>query len=162
MPKSPVVQASSLRKLSHGHPAFLPERNDGPPFLPISCYAGWIPSNLSLFLYADARTVTKSVLLVEDSSDYSLHRVPVNSGTGAETSQSITQLKTIKGNAVEDDNGLYWIDNAGSVYRCTPANCANTKVVLATGQTDINTLFQDDSALYWARSSPNQIIRLAK
>lgn len=104
----------------------------------------------------------KSVLLSSDSTIYSLYRVPLPAGMGTYEPQYIAILGSINANAVEDASGLYWIDTTGSVYRCAPANCTNTAVVIATGQNDIATLWQDESALYWARSSPNQIIRLAK
>jgi hypothetical protein len=70
---------------------------------------------------------------------------------------------------------MYFIDSSYSLYRCSPANCGATKTRLATdqptqsqGEFSVTTLFQDDTALYWGRSSSitstgaNQIMRLAK
>jgi hypothetical protein len=113
----------------------------------------------------------KSVLLTGGSSN-ELYRValPATSSTGSP--QYVTNIGSI--NAVEDDKGVYWIDGAYSIYRCGADNCSPSKVRLATDQPTqcqahtVSTLYQDDTALYWGRSSSvtgagaNQIMRLAK
>jgi hypothetical protein len=111
----------------------------------------------------------KSLLLSDGSS---LYRIPLP----AVSSTSNFQYVAITGsmNAVEDANGIYYIDNAYAINRCGAGNCGPTKVRLATDQPTyaqahaVSTLFQDATALYWGRVSSvtgtgaNQIMRLAK
>jgi hypothetical protein len=113
----------------------------------------------------------KSVLMATSSGD--VYRIPLPVSSSASPAQFAMSVGTY--NAVEDANGMYFIDSSYSLYRCSPANCGATKTRLATdqptqsqGEFSVTTLFQDDTALYWGRSSSitstgaNQIMRLAK
>ncbi|MGB8294984.1 MAG: hypothetical protein WCG85_06120 [Polyangia bacterium] len=64
--------------------------------------------------------------------------------------------------ATEVPNGIYWLDTAGTLSRCAASNCTGTQTVLAIGQSEAYTLYQDATALYWGRSGPNQVVWLAK
>ena len=66
--------------------------------------------------------------------------------------------------ATEDASGVYWlqsdgIQNDGTLFRCTPPGCTDKKA-LATGQTPVGDLYQNDSAIFW--SNNGVIMRLAK
>jgi len=113
----------------------------------------------------------KSILMA--TSYYDVYRIPLPVSSSTSPAQFAMSVGT--NNAVEDANGMYFIDSSYSLYRCSPANCGATKTRLATdqptqsqGEFSVTTLFQDDTALYWGRSSSitgtgaNQIMRLAK
>jgi len=107
----------------------------------------------------DANSV--SIILLTPSTYYD--RVPLPAGVGTSYPQSInTGSTTVTEFATEDANGFYWADTSGNINRCASVNCLSTSVVLATGQGTLKGFYQDATALYWARTSPNQIIRLAK
>ena len=108
----------------------------------------------------DANAV--SLILMSSSSYY--YRVPLPAGVGTSYPQSINtgSATAVTAFATEDANGFYWADTAGTISRCASANCYSTMVVLATGQGTLNGFYQDATALYWARTSPNQVVRLAK
>lgn len=101
----------------------------------------------------------KSVLLV-DENNY-LYRVPLPSGYGTNPPTSVIDIGA-NSYAVEDATYLYWMNDTGSVYRCSSGNCQPTKVPLVSGQGAPTSFFQDSTALYWTRSSPNRVVRLAK
>jgi hypothetical protein len=62
--------------------------------------------------------------------------------------------------ATEDATGVYWLQSDdGKLYRCTPPGCADKKA-LATGQTPVGDLYQNDAAIFW--SNNGVIMRLAK
>jgi hypothetical protein len=104
---------------------------------------------------ADANPI--SILLL-DSSGY-LYHVPL-AGLGQTPPSSMNVLTT--SNVTEDTNGVYWMDTLGTLYRCGAGNCSRTTVTLASGQGAITGFYQDDTALYWGRTSPNVVMRLAK
>lgn len=109
----------------------------------------------------------QSILLVDSTS---LYRIPLPVGLGSQAPQKLATLATASGgyytlSGAEDASGVYWLDNDGSLYRCTPSPstgaCTGTKV-LASGQAQTSRLFQDDTALYWGNGNTNQVMRLAK
>ena len=112
----------------------------------------------------------QSVLLSDGNNELFRVGLPATSSTASPT--YVTTIGSI--NAVEGAQGIYFIDDAYMLYRCSPGNCVPTKARLATDQpTQVqahisSTLYQDDSALYWGRSSTvtgtgaNQIMRIAK
>jgi hypothetical protein len=113
---------------------------------------------------------SQSVLLSDGYNELFRVGLPATSSTASPL--YVTTIGSV--NAVEGAQGIYFIDDAYSLYRCSPGNCLPTKARLATDQpTQVqahisSTLFQDDTALYWGRSSSvtgtgaNQIMRLAK
>lgn len=109
----------------------------------------------------DANAVS---VIMFDSSASTYYRValPSGNGTGDPTYVSIQGSDAPTWYATEDAKGFYWVDTGGNINRCAPANCFNTKVQLATGQGTLTGLYQDANALYWSRTSPNVIMRLAK
>ena len=66
------------------------------------------------------------------------------------------------GYAVADENGVYWMDDAGTVYRREVANCGSTRTVMVSGSPKSSAPSQDDVVLYWGTGSPNQILQWAK
>jgi hypothetical protein len=106
----------------------------------------------------------RSVLLI-DVSGSALYRVPLPLGAGVKPPQLLTagtEGKTIVA-ATEDERGVYWLEAAGTLYRCAPDDCSASQTVLAVGQvTTARRLLQDETALYWGTTSPCQIMRLAK
>jgi hypothetical protein len=115
--------------------------------------------------------VNAQSVLLSDSNNL-LFRVGLPAASSTATPLYVTTIGSI--NAVEGAKGIYFIDDAYSLYRCSPGNCVPTKARLATDQpTQVqahvsSTLFQDDTALYWGRSASvtgtgaNQIMRIAK
>jgi hypothetical protein len=109
----------------------------------------------------------KSILIVDASN---LYRIPLPVGLGSQAPQKLVTLATSSGGyytlgATEDASGVYWLDNDGSLYRCTPSSstgaCTDVKI-LASGQAQCSYLYQDATALYWGSGSTNQVMRLAK
>jgi hypothetical protein len=99
-------------------------------------------------------------VLLRDTSTSDLYRVPVPLGFGSQASQSLGVTGQA---ATEDANRLYWIDSQGTLYSCTSSNCVSTTKVLANGQGQLVTrLIQDETSLYWGRTSPSEVMRLAK
>jgi len=100
----------------------------------------------------------KSVLL-RDTNNY-LYRVPLPAGLGMNLPDGTSADAY---SAVEDASYLYWISSSGAISRCAGANCQATPVQLVSaangGQ---SALYQDANAIYWIRSSPQQLMRLAK
>jgi hypothetical protein len=101
----------------------------------------------------------QSVLL---SGSSALYRVPLPSGLPTTLPGLVTQVSGYLQAATEDQNGVYWVESDGTVYSCSATSCASTKKVLAAGQSLSGTLYQDGTALYWANSTPSQVVRLAK
>lgn len=96
---------------------------------------------------------SRSVLLRDTQSIY---RVPLGGAP------ALQQLASPAGYAVEDETGMYWMDDAGTVYRCVASDCAGTKIVLTESGANSSQPFQDGAALYWGGGSPNRVVRLAK
>ncbi len=113
----------------------------------------------------------RSVLIATGPGD--VYRIPLPALSSTSRAQFAMSVGTF--NAVEDANGMYFIDSSYSLYRCSPANCAASRTLLATdqptqsqGESIVSTLYQDDTALYWGRvesitgTGVSQIMRLAK
>jgi len=120
--------------------------------------AGSLTQNMSL---VDANQYS---LLISDTDAGTLSRVPLPLGLGTSPPQLIVTLPLAASltAATEDAGGIYWMDGAGTLSRCTASNCSGTKKVLAIGQSQSSSLYQDTGALYWGRGGPNQVMRLAK
>jgi hypothetical protein len=103
-----------------------------------------------------------SLILLSPTITNSYFRVALPSGNGTNSPGMVPTGGVVTEYAVENSNGFYWADDSGNIKRCAQANCENTSVVLARGQGSFSGLYQDSTALYWSRSSPNQIMRLAK
>ena len=118
-----------------------------------------LADNLDFYMFfLDANP--QSVLLT-DIMDSLLYRVPLPDGLGSNPPQALTGIKTFV--ATEDENGVYWFDSDGNLYRCSPTDCSQTQTVLAKGQSlNGNVLLQDATALYWAVANPYRIMRIAK
>jgi hypothetical protein len=119
---------------------------------------------LSGYLYVDTYAVVDvnavSVLL---SGPAGLYRVALPGDAGAVPPFLIGLGAADVYGATEDTGGVYWLQSDGSLFKCSPSNCAGTKKSLATGQTAESSrynLYQDTSALYWSNST--KIMRLAK
>jgi hypothetical protein len=117
-------------------------------------------------LIADVNT--QSILITDTTAEPgTLYRLPNSSS--ASPPVTVTSFVGSNGGNVfqgvtEDSNGIYWLDGAGTVYRCSASSCTNTKVTLATGQTNTipSGFYQDSTALYFTHRGPYQIMRLAK
>jgi hypothetical protein len=67
--------------------------------------------------------------------------------------------------AIEDANGVYWMQADGNLNSCTLSGCASGNPKnLANNLGLVWNLFQDDSFLYWTSNTAGQglILRLAK
>jgi hypothetical protein len=104
-------------------------------------------------------SVNEASVLLLDVNTKQVYRVPLPLGLG---NNQPTPLGIVASTATEDAAGLYWIDDNGTLSTCQVANCAATTRILAIGQTEPRGLIRDEVALYWGRSTPNQIMRLAK
>lgn len=131
----------------------------------IGLYAS--PSNATYSQLAGGLTQTmtivdansQSILLADSNPSNSLYRVPLPSGLGTAQPQL---LNGAYGVGTEDANNVYW-NNNGTIYKCKPANCASTSFYYRIPQQSATgPLYQDDSALYWGTTSPNQIVKLPK
>ena len=131
----------------------------------IGLYAS--PSNATYSQLAGGLTQTmqivdansQSILLADSNANNSLYRVPLPSGLSTGSPQL---LNGAYGTGTEDANYVYWND-LGTIYKCKPANCANTSSYYRIPQQSATgPLYQDDSALYWGTTSPNQIVKLPK
>jgi hypothetical protein len=135
----------------------------------ISLYTASV-SNVSLARLAGSISPTmtivdvnaRSILLLDNSK---LYRVPLPLGLGNQPPELLTALSngSYFPPATEDTKGVYWLDNDGTLYICSnPLSCGTSKKVLANGQSQSGFIYQDASALYWATSTPSQVLRLAK
>lgn len=114
-------------------------------------------ANLSNSLYV--LSVTEKSVLLRDSGTLQVFRVPLPLGLG-NNSPIATGFTAVT--ATEDATAIYWIDASGTFSTCQVANCAGSTRILAVGQSDASGLIQDSFALYWGRSTPGQLMRLAK
>jgi hypothetical protein len=139
--------------------------NAGGTLTSIGLYAS--PSNATYSQLAGGLTQTmtiidansQSILLADSNASNSLYRVPLPSGLGTAQPQL---LNGAYGVGTEDANYVYWND-LGTIYKCKPANCANTSSYYhIPQQSATGPLYQDDSALYWGNTSPNQVVKLPK
>ena len=103
----------------------------------------------------------QSVLLYDQTSA-NLLRVPLPLGLGSSAPQIMVPISGGTVAATEDANALYWIDGQGTLYSCVPPNCVSTTEVLAYAQDNAFRLLQDSTALYWERTDPTSIVRMAK
>jgi hypothetical protein len=105
----------------------------------------------------------RSILLLDNSK---LYRIPLPVGLGDQAPVLLTALSSdayFVPSATEDTKGVYWLDTDGTLYICSnPSSCGNSKKVLVNGQSQSGSIYQDASAVYWATSTPSQILRLAK
>lgn len=115
--------------------------------------AGQIPSRVSML------SVNATSVLFDYTDTHDLYRVPLPLGLGNNPPQPVG---IVARDAVEDSQWLYSVDQVGSVSRCSPQNCAATQQVIAIGQPSAYRLLMDDKALYWGRSNPDSVMRLAK
>ena len=100
-----------------------------------------------------------SVLLTSQPGSGGLYRVaPPGSATALPPLLASPGSAYVTG-ATEDATGVYWLQSDGNLYRCTPPGCADKKT-LATGQTPVGDLYQNDAAIFW--SNNGAIMRLAK
>jgi len=103
----------------------------------------------------------QSVLLSDMFDSKTLYRVPLPIGLGSGAPTMLVS-GTAANVATEDASNVYWIDSGGTLYKCSAANCAGTKIIITNGQQVIGRLFQDATYLYWGTASPSQIVRVAK
>jgi hypothetical protein len=118
-------------------------------------------SNFASATIKDANS--QSILLMDGGTVY---RVPNSSSTSLPvtvTSVATSGTYVFQG-ITEDASGLYWLDAAGTLYKCSASNCSNTKVSLASIQLNswVGGLLQDATSLYFAGSGPFRVMRLAK
>ena len=103
----------------------------------------------------------RSVLLAGPSG---LYRVALPGNSTAQPPLLIGTDSAVNA-AIEDANGVYWIQSDGNLNGCTLSSCAsgNSKN-LANNLGLVWNLFQDDSFLYWTSNTAGQglILRLAK
>jgi hypothetical protein len=104
---------------------------------------------------------SRSVLLTGPSG---LYRVALPGNSSAQPPLLIGTGSTVNA-AIEDANGVYWIQSDGNLNSCTLSSCASGNPKnLATGLGLVWSLFQDDSFLYWTSNTAGQglILKLAK
>ena len=105
--------------------------------------------------------VNPQSVLLTDTTDGLLYRVPLPYGLGAQPIRSLSTTKILA--ATEDETAIYWFDLDSNLYRCSPTDCSNTQTTLAKGQSlNGRILLQDATALYWGAANPYRIMRLAK
>jgi hypothetical protein len=119
-----------------------------------------LPQNMFGLRFSIVDANPQSVLLL--SSTAVLYRVPSGIHGTAPPPQLISLAgdQTAFAGATEDATRVYWLDGQGNVSSCSPSACSPT--TLATGQTSPSGFYQDETALYWGRSAPNAVMRLAK
>jgi hypothetical protein len=102
-----------------------------------------------------------------------LYRVALPNGDAAHAPQLLVSPASSSGSvitATEDVHGVYWFENDGTLFTCSPASCGGTKKALTSGQALVGTtnivwpqpFYQDSSALYWGNYSTGQVMRLVK
>jgi hypothetical protein len=114
--------------------------------------------------------VNEQSVLLYDRDATSLLRVPLPLGLGNGAPAALTiitggQPLANPPSATEDAGAVYWIDQEGTLSKCSPSDCVSTTKVLANAQNDPSPLFQDSAALYWSHSNygeADSLVRLAK
>jgi len=104
---------------------------------------------------------SRSVLLAGPSG---LYRVALPGNSSAQPPLLMGTGSTVNA-AIEDANGVYWIQSDGNLNSCTLSSCASGNPKnLASDLGLVWNLFQDDSFLYWTSNTAGQglILRLAK
>jgi hypothetical protein len=112
------------------------------------------------YLLLDANA--QSVLLAGPSGLYRV-ALPGNSSAQAQLLATIGSSKATA--AIEDANGVYWLQADGTLNSCTLSGCASENPkTLATDLGSVINLFQDDQFLYWTSNTAGQglVLRLAK
>jgi hypothetical protein len=122
---------------------------------------------------ATYKIIDANALSLLFSGPSGLYRVALPNGDAAHAPQLLVSPASSSGSvttATEDAHGVYWFENDGTLFTCSPASCAGTKKALASGQALVGAtnivwpkpLYQDSSALYWGNYSTGQVMRLAK
>jgi len=122
---------------------------------------------------ATYKIIDANALSLLFSGPSGLYRVALPNGDAAHAPQLLVSPASSSGSvttATEDAHGVYWFENDGTLFTCSPASCGGTKKALASGQALVgatNTvwpqpLYQDSSALYWGNYSTGQVMRLVK
>jgi hypothetical protein len=116
-----------------------------------------LSSNIGVDTYRIIDVNALSVLLTGPAG---LYRVALpNGNAGALPPLLVNVGSALVTGATEDASGVYWLQNDGTLFRCTPPGCTDKKA-LATGQTPVGDLYQNDAAIFW--SNNGVIMRLAK
>jgi hypothetical protein len=118
-----------------------------------------LSANLGVDTYRIIDANAYSVLLTSQPLSGSLYRVALPGSATAVPPLLASPGSAYVTGATEDATGVYWLQSDGNLYRCTPPGCADKKT-LATGQTPVGDLYQNDAAIFW--SNNGVIMRLAK
>jgi hypothetical protein len=118
-----------------------------------------LSANMGVDTYRIIDANAYSVLLTSQPTSGSLYRVALPGSASALPPLLASPGSAYVTGATEDASGVYWLQNDGTLFRCTPPGCTDKKA-LATGQTPVGDLYQNDAAIFW--SNNGVIMRLAK
>jgi hypothetical protein len=122
---------------------------------------------------ATYKIIDANALSLLFSGPSGLYRVALPNGDAAHAPQLLVSPASSSGSvttATEDVHGVYWFENDGTMFTCSPTSCGGTKKALASGQDLVGTtnlvwpkaLYQDSSALYWGDYTTGKVMRLVK
>jgi hypothetical protein len=123
-------------------------------------YSSMTVSMTGAYTLLDANA--RSVLLAGPSG---LYRVALPGNSSAQPPLLIGTGSSTATAAIEDANGVYWIQDDGDLNSCTLSGCASGNPKnLANSLGLVWNLFQDDTYLYWTSNTVGQgmVLRLAK